>query len=264
MRKSIIALVSLLLGIAGVGVAATPAQAACGTACYFHAGANQTVTNTGVSGLIDVLNPSLGASDYHTLAELTVESGTGNTIEVGWNKDPGLYGDNLTHFFVGAWKNGTGFLGYNTAGGFLNASGCTVCAGTAITGDVGTIQNFAIQHLTTPTAGWWIGYKGTWIGAYPDTIWSGGFTQGSIVQGFGEVASSVANPCGDMGTGVLPTSTTGARINTVKYITTGGVSIDTSLTLNLNVPGGNGTQYGTVYSPSTSVRSIRVGGPGFC
>jgi hypothetical protein len=194
LRTKLAALVSLLMAsIGAVLVVAAPAQASpCGT-CYYYAGGYQTVNNTGVSALVDV----------------------------------------------------------------VNVAGCTVCAGTSIQGDVGTIPNFAIQHLASPSSGWWVGYKSNWIGYFPDSVWSGGFTTAAYLDVFGEVAVSDTASCTDMGDGTLATSSVGARINTTKYITTGGVSTDTSLTTYADVP----LKWN---SASQTARSIRVGGPGWC
>jgi hypothetical protein len=257
LRTKLAALVSLLMASIGAVLAvAAPAQASpCGT-CYYYAGGYQTVNNTGVSALVDVANPTISGSDYHSLMELTVQNSTGtNIVEVGWNKDPGLYSDSNTHIFVSRWASGT-WGGYNS-GGFVNVAGCTVCAGTSIQGDVGTIPNFAIQHLASPSSGWWVGYKSNWIGYFPDSVWSGGFTTAAYLDVFGEVAVSDTASCTDMGDGTLATSSVGARINTTKYITTGGVSTDTSLTTYADVP----LKWN---SASQTARSIRVGGPGWC
>lgn len=234
-------------------------QPACSTPpCYLYAGSSQnSMTTDGISATLAVRNP-YAQGDDHSLAELTTQDGSNNIVELGWNRDFLLYSDNLTHLFVGSWTGGT-FNGYN-GGGYLDAGGCAPCAGDALTADLGTSQNFAMQHLTTvqcgcATAGWWVGYKASWIGVFPDTMWtSPAFTQGTLVQAFGEIASlDTSAPCTDMGNGIMPGGGA-AGMNGIALI---NGSVGTNLS---NIIQTNSARYAASNSTGTA---MGYGGPGW-
>jgi hypothetical protein len=230
---------------------------------YFYATATQTSISPVVTELaanFDIVNNAVTAGEYHTLAEISLQNGS-HVLEIGINNDPGLYGDANTHIFTGAWVNGV-FTGYNNAvgSGWVDCTGGTCSpsdAGSSIQADVGTLQQLGWLH----TGGkWWGAYKGQYIGYYPDSHWSNGFTSGNVVQAFGEVVGNNSTPCSNMGNGSLPTSSSGSRINSVTYNGSTGGSPTPSMSYGLI---SNSSYYNAVFS-GTSVRSIRYGGPGAC
>jgi Neprosin len=240
-RAAIIA-ATLLAGL----LIATPAHAAL---TYFYAGFKMTATTNGVAGNATIANPTVTSGDFHSLAEFAVSTtNQQQALEVGWTVDNGTFGDNLTHLFVGRWVNGV-FGGYN-AGGWVDNGANPVNAGAALTADVGLSKAFGILHSGT---NWWLYYNNVAIGSYPDSLWSGTFTTGSLNQAFGEVAANVASPTTKMGNGDCPTATLGARF--------------TSLT-NQGGPTFSGTAFATDTTKynyfSLSTRSLAYGGDGSC
>lgn len=99
------------------------------------------VTATGAAVSITQNQPKVAAEDYHSLAELAVESTDQNQIvEIGWIVAQDVNGDSLTHLFVYHWVNGNGgantssTLSYDTLGapavyktGHYNAACTTSC-----------------------------------------------------------------------------------------------------------------------------------------
>jgi hypothetical protein len=194
-----------------------------------------------------VARPTLAAGDFHTLGEVAAQSADGRQIvEVGWTVDRGLFGDANPHLFVFHWVNGVATC-YNGCG-FVPASSIATAG---MTLPVGGTPQFAIQHFQ---GNWWVGYSGTWFGFFPDSLWSGGFTKAGLTQWFGEVAANSGSPCTDMGTGLLPSSTSAATILGISFF--GGPAANISLNTITNP---------ALYSAAkTSSNSVRFGGPGAC
>jgi neprosin-like protein len=184
--------------------------------CYHYSGGQQFVMADGVYANLKPFAPFVATYDYHSLEEITAEAaGTGgqNIIEVGWTVDrQGVNGLDYTnpHLFVGRWLNGA-FGGYN-GGGFVQLASPAPQAGQAVTTDINISKTFSILHSGTA---WWVGYNGSWAGYFPDTIWTGAFVQGSLFQGFMEVASKYTRSCTDMGSGVLGSASGGTGIGQV-------------------------------------------------
>lgn len=247
-------------GLKGLPKQGPTTRSACGT-CYYYAGGKQTATSDGASVLVDIVKPVIAANGFHSLAELAVESANfQQVVEVGWNVDPALYGDNNPHAFVFKWVNGT--AGCYNGCGWVGAMGAATTAGQSLAADIGTIKSFAIQHLTNAqcgcTAGWWVAYNGAWMGAFPDTLWtSPTYTQAGFHQVFGEVALSDTTSTTDMGdpSVSLASATVGARLNSYAMVNSGSAN---SLTLFAT----DAARWSVFYSPTTSVRSIRYGGQG--
>lgn len=195
----------------------TDCFATLGDACYRYAGKKQTGI-TGSDGpqiAMTVEKPGiLAALDKHSLAEVTAQdSGGGNIVEFGWDVAVGNPDLNPRIFWF-TWVNGQP-QGYNN--GFLpvaspvKAYNATLTQGSTVTLDV--------RHFTAAqcgcTAGWWLAYNSSFLGVYPDTIWTGAsqtFTGASTVQAFGEVALGYDPSQTDMGSSLLATSTVGAQM----------------------------------------------------
>jgi hypothetical protein len=174
-----------------------------------YAGAYQSFTSgtkpEGVYATALVSNPYINTAagqDYHSLGEIAVEGGTGNTddnqiVEVGYRKDhTGL------KLFVYHWVNDTGTC-YNGCG-WVDYGPTTTNAGDDITAHAGSNKKMGIQYFG---GNWWINYGNEWIGYYPGTIWSGAspastFTRANYTQLFGEIAHDTTSAkCTDMGNG---------------------------------------------------------------
>lgn len=184
-------------------------MAACSPTCYYYSGGDQIVTNWGVSGYINLKKPFVASaaqdgSARHSLAEIVVgNSGSTNSVEFGWTVDPVLNGDSNPHMFSFWTKNGVA-QGYNS--GFVDYGPNAVNVGSSLLSDVDTTSDqFVVQFDAAGGANnWWMAYKGQWIGYFPGTNWPSPntFTAGAYIQVFGEVASTISEPCSDMGTGI--------------------------------------------------------------
>jgi hypothetical protein len=180
---------------------------AAGTGCtylaasqyYCRAGAYQYVTADGAYMSTPVRSPVVAAADYHSLAELAVESSDGSQIiEIGWR----VYRpqDQTPRLFIYHWVNGQGTC-YNSGCGFVQSTSTTITPGMALTASSTPVQ-FAIEYFQ---GNWWYGYNGTWFGYLPGSLWNG-FTATGLVQMFGEVSTTTTRPCTDMGNGYLGTN----------------------------------------------------------
>jgi hypothetical protein len=175
--------------------------------------ASQAADVDGFYSSLTIAKPTLAKADYHSLAELALESADGKQIvEFGWNVDRGVNGDEDPHLFVYRWVNrktscynGCGFVQYST----------NVKPGDTVA--YGSIKKFGIQYFN---GAWWVAFDSEWIGYFPETIWNEqgvSFSKGGYQQVFGEVAASSLKPCGtQMGNGTIPSATTG---NTAALVT---------------------------------------------
>jgi len=210
---------------------------------YFYAVGKQTAAPAGVAALLKVSQPAVSTQDWHSLAEIALQSADSHqVVEVGWIVNSG---DNSTHLFVYHWVNGAPTC-YNACG-FVPYAGASIAPGAALAVDVS--KQFGIQHYN---GAWWIAYDTEWIGSFPDSLWSGAYTQTGLVQVFGEVAASSTNPCTQMGNGLTPGDTSAAKISSVTYVDGPPVVLTVSTT---------STLYPAV---QTSDRTFRFGGIGTC
>jgi hypothetical protein len=235
---------------------ATALATATGTGCtasyasnYCRAGAYQWATSDGAYISTPVQSPWVDTADNHSLAELAVESSDQQQIiEIGWR----VYRpqDQTPRLFIYHWINGQGTC-YNSGCGFVQSTSTTITPNMALTSSSTPVQ-FAIEYYQ---GNWWYGYNGSWFGYLPGSVWSGTFTTTGLVQMFGEVASTTAEPCTDMGNGYLGTNAAAVAVTGVGYYnTTTAVSL------------ARGTvDDSTLYdSQVTSANSFRYGGPGAC
>jgi hypothetical protein len=213
---------------------------------YLYSVGKQTATVDGVAAQLTVAKPTVADADWHSLAEIAVQSADGQqVVEVGWTVDRNTNGDSDTHLFVYHWVNGKPTC-YNACD-FVPYSGATVKAGATLAVDV--TKPFGIQYSS---GNWWIAYDSEWIGSFPDKIWGGTFTKGGIVQVFGEVAASSTKPCTQMGNGKTPDNTAAARIGSVTYVNGPTVALSVAPTTSM---------YSTT---QLTDRTFRYGGPGAC
>ncbi len=183
---------------------------------YHYAAASQYVEADGSYANLVIGRPKLGADDYHTLAEIAVQSADEDQkVEVGWTVDRGVNeGSEDPHLFVYHWVNDRGAC-YNACGFVPYGSAKNVVGGAL---PYGVSKRFGIRHYS---GAWWIAYDSEWIGYFPDKLWTDkdvDFTRSGLIQWFGEVASSKLEPCSQMGTGESATSEAAARIGTIALI----------------------------------------------
>lgn len=251
---------ALALIVSTLVVGGSPAQAAL---TYFYAGGRQTYTTSGAAANFGIGAPAVTSGDFHSLFEIAVQStDQQQVVEAGWTVDSGVFGDNNPHFFVGKWVNGT-WGGYSDANWNDYAPNTTVNRGTDLSSYVGGAEKtISVQYASTGTTGWWVFFDGSAVGWFSNSLWtSPTFTQTGKIQLFGEVAANVAAPCTNMGNGIYPNGltypTAGAplRISNTTYADgTSGVS--------LTLFRSNASYYETAFQPSTSVRSMAIGGTG--
>ncbi|WP_433300085.1 neprosin family prolyl endopeptidase [Actinoplanes sp. CA-030573] len=160
---------------------------------------------------VSIAKPALTRGDYHTLGELALQSADGKQIvEVGWNVDRLVNGDDDPHLFVYHWVNRTPSC-YNGCG-FVQYSK-NIKPGDTLATD--TIKKFGIQYFN---GAWWIAFDSEWIGYFPEQLWNDEgikFSRSGLIQVFGEVAASSLTPCSQMGNGLSinpekPTDPSGA------------------------------------------------------
>jgi hypothetical protein len=217
---------------------------------FFYAAASQSASTDGAYANLVIGKPYLDKYDYHTLAEISVQSADGQQIvEVGWTVDRTVNGDTDPHLFVYHWVD--------RQESCYNACGWQQYSSTIKPGDTlpdGVSKRFGIMHYNNA---WWVVYDTEWIGYFPDDLWNGNYTRSGLQQFFGEVAASSTKPCTDMGTGAPAWSDNAARVGSIAQIDDGVVN--TSVNLNIRGIGG-------VYpSPVTlSSRTFRYGGGGAC
>lgn len=183
--------------------------------CYYWATmADYGITATGASDSITQAQPVVGSQDYHSLAELAVESADGQQIvEIGWLVAPGINQDSLTHLFVYHWVDGESTC-YNGCG-FVPTSTKYTAGGLV---KINTVGTYSIKYASSK---WILTYDGTELGYFPESLWGGTFTKIGLVQTFGEVASSSATtPDTQMGNGVLGSKPKSAIISNFNLIGT--------------------------------------------
>lgn len=233
---------------------------------YFYNVGRQTLTapdkSTGMTGNLRIQKPFLAAADFHSLAEIAVQSANSQQIvEVGFTVDRNINGGSSDpHIFVGSWVNNV-FRGYNTSNpDWVDyAPNTATYPGVNINSAVGVSKQFNIQ---ISGGNWWIGYDLQWLGYFKGSAWSGvtpAFDGGYLHQAFGEVAAASAAPCTDMGSGVLGNATSGipARLGSLNLLTTP--------TAENFVASVQPSSASSVYAVNQlSATTIAYGGPGFC
>ncbi|BCJ32689.1 hypothetical protein Athai_01920 [Actinocatenispora thailandica] len=237
---------ALAPGSALPGRGADRAAPAAGTFTYVYG--RQSVDTDGAAVTIDQAAPTLATADYHSLAELAVQSADGQQIvEIGWTVDRAVNnGDTGPHLFVYHWVDRQESC-YNGCG-FVPTSN-TVHAGDPVT--PGVAGRYEIVHAAGQWQTW---YDGTEVGYFPDSLWGNGYTRAGLVQAFGEVAASSAAPCTDMGNGTFGDASGSTAVS--------GFALDNgSAPAQLSVADTNSAWYD---HGGTTGTSFRFGGPGAC
>ena len=217
---------------------------------YHYSSAYQFVQSDGTYANMVISKPYLDTADFHTLAEIAVQSADGSQIvEVGWTVDRNVNSDEDPHLFVYHWVDGKETC--------YNACGWRQYSSTVVPGDTlptGVAKRFGIQYYQ---GAWWVAYDSEWVGYFPDRLWGGDFTRSGLIQWFGEVASTKAEPCTDMGTGYDASRDSAARFGSISLIN-GPAPV---ATVRSSSPDGAASVYPV---NSLSDRTFRYGGPGRC
>lgn len=170
---------------------------------YYYVAFGEETPMAGAGAMITQDEPLVSTQDFHSLAEISVEDGSGQQIvEIGWNVDPGVNPGSVdTHLFSFHWIDGVGTC-YNACG-WVQVS-ATHSPGMLVPADKQP-HSFQIEHRDD--ARWWLTYDGDDMGYYPDTEWQGRYTEAGFTQWFGEVAAgSETAPCTEMGDGMAGSS----------------------------------------------------------
>jgi len=219
---------------------------------FQYAGAYQFAEADGSYANLVVAKPSLNVNEFHTLAEIAVESADQQqTVEVGWTVDRSLNkGDTDPHFFVYHWVDDETSC--------YNACGWVQYSKNVQPGDILPTGSKRFGIVRSASA-WWINYDTEWIGYFPDTLWDGRYKKAGLVQWFGEVASKSADPCSDMGTGRDAGEEGAARFGTIALVN----GPDVALTYDVSGKDEYGKAIpGTYSAKGLSPTTLRYGGPG--
>lgn len=160
---------------------------------FLYIGALQGVKAHGAEATIMQAQPVVAGGDYHSLAEIAVQSENDHIVEIGWTVDRQTNGDDLPHLFAYHWIDGKPQC-YNGCG-WVQVS-ATMRPGMRVT--PGEAHRYAIKEVA---GDWWLYYDGEGLGYFPATRWKGRFTETSYIQWFGEVAAQDRTPCTQMGNG---------------------------------------------------------------
>ncbi|MFF5080583.1 neprosin family prolyl endopeptidase [Actinoplanes sp. NPDC000266] len=219
---------------------------------YLYNVGAQAAETDGVYANVTISKPRLEESDYHSLAELALQSADGRQIvEVGWTVDRLVNGDDDPHLFVFHWVdkkptcyNGCGFVPYSK----------NIKPGDTLPQD--TSKKFGIQYFKNA---WWIAYDTEWVGYFPEALWNEqgiSFNRSGLIQVFGEVASTTTTPCWtQMGNGKKPKKDgVAAKMASVTYLNGPTVELQIRTTNPSYTP----------FNNPTTLRTFQFGGPGPC
>jgi hypothetical protein len=180
-------------------------------ACYYYGPASYARTADGGGMTMRIERPAFNG-DGHSLDELAVQggAGNGNIVELGWNVSPSQYPDSDPHIFVYHWINWAGTC-YDTCG-WHQYSG-TYSPGMKLGAFVGRDVYIGYVHYQ---GNWWAWFDNQWLGYFSDSEWNGSYTQSSMIQWFGELATNNGTPPNvEMGDGLFPTDPSAARMATL-------------------------------------------------
>ena len=124
--------------------------------------------------------------------ELALEDSSNDTVEVGWMVDQPQYGDSSPHLFVYHFSSGKTTC-YNGCG-FVQISKSNI-PGEALT--AGSSVTYKIEFTNNE---WQIFFDGDELGYFPTSAYSDSFTAASLIQIYGEVATT-GDLCIQMGNG---------------------------------------------------------------
>jgi hypothetical protein len=194
---------------------------------YYYSGVSATLSGTnnaaGWGGNVLITkpfvqnNPVAGVYD-HSLADIVVSKDTtgvsGDTVEAGVAVNRNVWSDFNPHLFVCAWHNGSTNGCWTGGTSWVDNSSNPVNVGSDLSADVGTAKAIQVYWANSglcggSTSGVYVIYAGTWVGCYPQSVFSAGWTSSQFFQAFGEVHYNGSNnagtsndkPCTDNGNG---------------------------------------------------------------
>ena len=181
---------------------------------FMYSIGSQGAVADGLYANLTIAKPTLNRADYHTLAELSLQTNDGHqVVEVGWNVDRVVNGDDDPHLFVYHWVNGESSC-YNGCG--FEQFSTNLKPGDTLA--YGVTKKFGIQFSNNS---WWIAFDSEWIGFFPEKLWTDEgttFMKSEFLQVFGEVAAVGTTSCTQMGNGQNPTELTAARASGITFV----------------------------------------------
>jgi hypothetical protein len=217
--------------------------------CYLYNVGMQEADTEGAYGTMYIGKPTLESKEYHSLAEVAVQSKDEKQIvEIGWHVDYKVNKDYDPHLFVYRWVNRETSC-YNGCG-FVQVSKNIKPGDTLVNG---VAKKFGIQFFDNK---WWVAYDSEWVGYYPETIWTDRgitFNRSGYIQVFGEIAGTDDLTCTQMGTGKLPSGDTEKES---AYIAAVGFLDGPPVSLYIYT-----SHFGYEVKPLSGNRSFRYGGP---
>ncbi|XP_020112706.1 uncharacterized protein LOC109727173 [Ananas comosus] len=171
----------------------------------------------GTKAIIDVWNPTLQQKNEFSLSQIWLTAGSYaksniNTIEVGWQAYPDLYGDNKTRLFI-YWTSDA----YVTTGcynlkcpGFMQTNKQVVLGGpiAPVSTYSGKQSEKTFHVWKDPNSGnWWLSYDNIDVGYWPAAIFTELASNATSVQWGGEIVNQEDNgqhTTTDMGSGHFP------------------------------------------------------------
>jgi hypothetical protein len=190
-----------------------------------YAHANQTgLVNYGMHSTLNLWDPRVGSSGEFSLSQIWVVAGgppdglpstTLQTLEVGAQVFPDLYGDNLPHLFIYSTQDGYNSHGcYNlSCGQFVQVNGAIAIGGALGTGSVsgGAQYEMPVEWVKYGSA-WWLNVNNTWVGYYPDWLYSaqGLMNRATVIDAGGEIVDDRSkhswHTTTGMGSGAYPSA----------------------------------------------------------
>lgn len=183
--------------------------------CFYYANSGEQRVADGGGMTFMIESPAIdnsGDAGGHTIDEIAVQGGekNGNDVEMGWSVSPDQFGDDHPHLFIYHWIDWNETC-YNTCG--WNQYSNTYSPGMDLTPLVGQQVYIGWVHYQNA---WWGWFNDQWLGYVKDSEWNGAFTQTTLIQWYGEVASNNGiPPKTQMGNGQFPSQTSAAGMATL-------------------------------------------------
>ncbi|KAK9075329.1 hypothetical protein SSX86_003652 [Deinandra increscens subsp. villosa] len=148
----------------------------------------------GTQATFSVWNPNVQLADEFSLGQLWITAANYETIEVGWQVYPGMYGDSTTRLFI-FWTN-DGYQNnqcYNLdCPGFIQTNNEIVLGGSiSPTSEVDGYQNdMTVLVWKNPKDGnWWLEVGGKILGYWPSSLYTRLSESASMLDWGGEVVN---------------------------------------------------------------------------
>jgi hypothetical protein len=187
------------------------------TSLHQYAKADKYVDNMGGESVFNVWKPYTERSDEFSLSQIWVVRGSGankDTVEGGWQKYKGLYGDWNSRLFIYFTPDNYASGGcYNlSCGAFVQVNNSVYIGGkfSNYSTHGGTQYAFKLLWYKDGENGhWWLRYGDTWVGYYPRNLFDGnGLRDLAARTSFGgEIINRDINSQHtrtDMGSGYMP------------------------------------------------------------